>query len=254
MFPIAVKLKGGFELDQGIKLEVRPHEVDIRLADPSTAVIDSELSLTTRSEEESMITIGSELSHGIRIIDIGFRLLAKGQVDNYEAALILDILKAEVIIGMSNTDSFISKVLGTEPLKIEIRDCSIIWSSKTGLHFRGSAALDMIIPIDRSINAVNLQSLRLELKASTDDGIILTAGLTGSTNFGPVLITLENIGMSMSLKPLGKDQPPGAFGNLDFGVDFKPPDGLGIALNTNGIKGGGFISKNRGDYAGIIRS
>jgi hypothetical protein len=252
LFPLAVKLKGGFELDQGIRLEVRPQQVDIHLSDPSTTTIDSELSMATRSEEGSMITIGSELSYGIRIIDIGFRLLTKGQVNNYEAALILDIIKAEVIIGMSDTDGFISKLLGTEPLKIEIRDCSIIWSSKTGLHFEGSAELNMIIPINRTINAVKLQSLKLALKASTDNGIILTAGLTGSANFGPVLISLENIGMSMSLNPLGKDQPPGAFGNLDFSVGFKHPDGLGIALDTNGIKGGGFISRNREEYAGII--
>ena len=47
-------------------------------------------------------------------------------------------------------------------------------------------------------------------------------------------------------------EPQGLFGFLDLKFRFKSPDGLGIALDSNGIKGGGFIWKNREEYAGII--
>ena len=253
LLPIDVKLKGGFGTDEGIRIEVRPQTVNIHMAEPIIDdTINSELEIATKSNEDPIFIIGSELSHGIRIIDFGVRLGVKGQVNNPDIFFSFDIRKAEVIIDMSKSDGFISRMLGSEPLKFEIKDSSIIWSAKTGLHFSGNAGLEMVIPINRTISAAKLQSLTLALKGSTGNGVSLTLGLTGSARFGPVLISLENMGMIMSLEPVGKDNPPGAFVDLDFDIDFKPPDGLGIALDSNGIRGGGFIRKSLEEYAGII--
>ena len=245
-------LKGGFELDEGIRLEVRPQKVNVRLPALTTSTIDSEIALTTPSAEEPIILFGSESSHRIQVFDVGVQLGIKGEVNQYEAIVSLKFAKAEVVIDTSDADGFITMALGSGPIKIEIKDSSIIWSSKTGLHFGGHAGLELIVPIDRTISAVRLQNLTLGLKASTSNGISLTVGLTGSTKIGPVMISVENVGMIMSLEPLGKDQPPGAFIDLDFSIGFKPPNGLGIALDVNGVKGGGFILKNQNEYSGVI--
>ena len=247
-----LKLKGGFESDQGIRLEVRPKKVDIRLPSPATGTIDSEVTLATKSTEEPMILIGSELSHRIQVFDVGVRLGIRGQVNNYDATLSLNFAKAEVIIDTSDADGFIKRILGSEAIKVEIKDGSLIWSSKTGLHFGGRAGLELIVPVNRTISSVKLDRLTLGLKASSDNGIDLKVGVTGSAQLGPVLISVENLGTTLSLKPVEEGQPPGVFGDLDLSFDFKPPDGLGIELDTNGVKGGGFIWRSQDQYSGIV--
>jgi Family of unknown function (DUF6603) len=248
--PLELKLRGGFESDHDMTLEIRPQSIIHH--DPNSTIIDSEISFATNSNDQPFFAIGSDKSSGIRVMGFGIRLITKGEVDKYEISFILDIKRAEVIIETSNLNPVIAPLLGSEPLRIEIKDFSLIWSSKSGVHFSGNAGLKMIVSIGQSINGATLNILTLELKASPDNGIVASIGVTGSAKFGPVLISIENLSMAISLEPVQTNQPPGVFADLDFDIDFMPPTGLGIAINASGVKGGGFIARTENQYSGVI--
>jgi hypothetical protein len=66
--------------------------------------------------------------------------------------------------------------------------------------------------------------------------------------------TVSKVGLALSLTPVGKGQPAGNLGMANVGFGFKPPDGLGLALDAPGATGVGFlqIDLDHNQYLGAI--
>ncbi|HEU0077630.1 MAG TPA: DUF6603 domain-containing protein, partial [Longimicrobiaceae bacterium] len=132
------------------------------------------------------------------------------------------------------------------------------WSSRSGLSFAGggSAALETRIPVRRSLGGVlALEELYLGVAASTTDpGASLVAAVSGSVRIGPLVATLDRVGVRAELIPVPEDRPPGVLGRVDFRFGFKGPSGVGLALEAGPVTGGGYLlaDPDHGRYAGAL--
>lgn len=241
---------GGFEVHQAIRLEVRPDKVEAKLATASDTNLNAEISINYEPATP-MILIGTENSNRLQISDFKAGFYIERKLDDPEFKVELETKKIEIIIDSSKADGFIKKIFGDEPQTLEFGG-AIVWSSKTGLHFKGHTALKLVVPINQTISIVKIDSLALGVYSSGNN-LDLTVGLTGSAKLGPLIVSVDNIGIKLMLKnaPAGE---LGLFGNLDLDFDFKPPDGLGLAMDSSFAKGGGYLyfDNTKGEYAGIL--
>ena len=126
-----------------------------------------------------------------------------------------------------------------------------MWSSKTGFHFKGSSGLGLSISPHLRIGGIKIDKLTLELLSGDcvdpDPNFATTILLGISGSIGPVSFSMDGIGLQF--KTVFRDGNAGPF---QIGIDIVPPLGVGLAINGNGVKGGGFISRIENQYSGVI--
>jgi hypothetical protein len=154
-----------------------------------------------------------------------------------------------VVIDLSGADGFLSAILPDGGLRVPF-DILAGWSSTRGLYFEGGAGLAIDIPIDVELGPIKLQLLHLGFTISPD-GLVLEASGAVGAKLGPFALAVERMGTTASLTF------PAAGGNLgpaDLDFAFKPPSGIGLALDAAVVKGGGylFLDPDKGEYAGIL--
>jgi hypothetical protein len=250
IWPFSVDLSGVLESNDAVKIEVRPNRVKPILASAGETKIDTHAALV-KEPAYPQIIFGTLFSDRLQISGWRASLGVRGPLDDPELEIELSFDKAEIIIDGTDADSFVKKIIGNELQTIKFAG-AIVWSSKTGLHFKGQGGLKMLVPINQTISVLKLDSLALGVNLS-DIGIDLSVGLTGSTRLGPLTISIDNIGIKLMLRnaPAGK---AGLLGDLDLEFGFKSPDGLGLAIDSDFVTGGGylFFDETKGEYAGIL--
>ena len=147
-------------------------------------------------------------------------------------------------------DSFLQAILSPDGLRVTF-DLGLAYSNKTGLAVHGGAGLDATLPVELSLaGLVTMQAIHLGL-AATDGGITADISAVASADIGPVQLTVDRMGIAAGLTF------PSAGGNLglaDMSVGFKPPEGVGLAVNAASITGGGFLEHDpaASRYAGAL--
>jgi len=163
-------------------------------------------------------------------------------------ALNADVTKSKLVI--AGGDSFVSSLLPDDGLEADF-DLGIGWSSDKGLTLRGSAGLQTDLPVSLSVGGVTLSQLHLALQAG-DGGV--TGEISGilSASIGPVQAAIDRVGIAANLSFPDKG---GNLGGGNLAVGFKPPSGVGIALDMQGLTGGGFLTHDAasGNYGGVLQ-
>ena len=95
--------------------------------------------------------------------------------------------------------------------------------------------------------------LRLAPKDDGSDAVFefeASAGIAAA--LGPVQASLDRIGLLLTADFTKQDKN---LGFVDLSFDFKPPSGVGLAINAAGVTGGGFLEHDGADgrYAGAIQ-
>ncbi len=155
----------------------------------------------------------------------------------------------KVVIDLSGADGFLAAILPDGGITVPF-DLIAGWSSERGVYVEGGAGIAIDIPIDVDLGPIKLQLLHLELRLGTD-GLALEASGAVSAMLGPFAMSVERMGAKALLAfPDGG----GNLGPANLAIDFKPPTGIGLALDAGVVKGGGFLSidEPRGEYAGIL--
>lgn len=250
---LELKLGGGFNSDQGIRLEIRPEKITTHISDPAHLVdnkIDAEASLVYRPISP-IIFFGTERSSRLQSTNLRIHLHVFGQINDPEVELEIGSEKLEFIIDTSDADSFVSKILGSAPEPIDFGG-TILWSSKTGLHFGGHAGLKIRASVNKTLGVTKLDSLVFGI-TSSENRLDTLIGLTGNTRLGPLIVSLDNVGVKLTLKPAPQNKP-GLLGDLDLEFGFKPPDGLGLAIDSDFANGGGYLyfDEAKKEYAGVL--
>jgi hypothetical protein len=157
----------------------------------------------------------------------------------------------------SNGDSFLDKLIPGAQDTQEF-DIGFHWD-KNGFSFAGSGMLEITIPIRAKTPFVKLQALHIIVRpqfgANSSVPVELSADLTGSF-LGVISTSVERIGIIAEFYLSGA-KPADAIelGPVSATAKFKPPTGVGLALDIAGVlKGGGFLSidTERGRYAGVL--
>lgn len=253
--PYQFNVQGGFETDGAFGIEIRPNSVDLQIA-PGLTTIDAQFSFSG-TPPTPWILIGSPNSHRLEMGGIWAALSLKGPVTGPE--LILEFgtgskgeANAAIVIQASDADSFLQSVIGSQPQRLQFGG-KIVWSSFSGFHFSGGAAVQITLPVHIDLGVVNISMVTVGFSASGGDAD-LEVSLTGGVSIGPIAATVDRIGVNlvMGSPPAGS---AGNLGGLDIGFAFKPPNGLGLAIDAGLVAGGGYISFDpaKGQYSGVFQ-
>jgi hypothetical protein len=157
-------------------------------------------------------------------------------------------VKGKLTIDLSSADGFVTSVSPQNSFQAAF-DLTLGWSTLRGFYIAGGASAEMVLPLHISLGPVALELLYVDL-GITPAGLSVTASLAASVSLGPISATIDRLGLTSNLA-----FQRGNLGPLDFGISFKPPNGLGIAIDAGLVTGGGYISfdPNKGQYAGILQ-
>jgi hypothetical protein len=169
----------------------------------------------------------------------------------YKVDVGLDALK--LVIDLSDADGFLQTMVGSGPQAIDL-SFAVEWSRQSGFAFSGQAQLTATIPLHLTIAGVlQVDTVSVAVTPGSDGSSAAVAvGVTGGLTLGPVAVSVDKVGLQLGVKSAAPGT--GNLGDLDLQFGFKPPDGLGLAVDASVASGGGyiFLDPQKGEYAGIF--
>lgn len=162
-----------------------------------------------------------------------------------------DNLQAHIDLG--GGDSFLNSISGGGSGAANV-SLGATWSPSTGVKFSGSSALEITVPAHVQIGSATLENVFLVAGFDLDGDepevpVEISAGIKGE--LGPLSATVERVGVKLTFTA-----PPdgGNLGPLNLDAAFKPPNGIGLAIDGGGMSGGGYLylDPDRGEYAGAL--
>jgi hypothetical protein len=237
-------------LDGGVALNLRPRVSPTLQAlaggAPSfTGQVRGGLRFHSRAEPAVLLAgAGIELSLLEAQALVGAGVTASG----FDASFDISMRELRLEVTLGEADSFVTSITKSASLSCAI-DFGMRYSTREGLRFTGSGALEVSIPLHLELGPFCIDVIWLTLGVAAE-GLILESSVTGSGQLGPLSVSVERIGGRANLA-----FSEGNLGPVDLSFAFKPPTGLGIALDAGPVSGGGFISfdEPRGRYAGILQ-
>ncbi|MEM1327695.1 MAG: DUF6603 domain-containing protein [Bacteroidota bacterium] len=259
---IYLKLTGAFGIDGEIIQKFYPDEItlDANLGDTS---IKASMELIG-DPPQPWVLIGSETTNRLELGGFKLGLALGGQIDDPVIVASLGTgdpktnnnPRLSFVFVPKDVDGFFGSVVGEEAFRIDFQS-NLIWSSRDGLAFEGQVGFEVLLPIHFSLGVIEITSLYIAMRGGmpTDD---VTAkadlGVSLKGNLGPVSFVIENIGTSLLLESTEQSTSGGLLGDEDLNLGFKPPNGIGLAIDASVIKGGGYLrfDPDREEYAGNL--
>lgn len=248
-------LGGGWNLTSGAALdasgvlgiEVQPTGITLPSAMPNGSL---SLALVA-APADPLLLAGTDGSTRVQLrrFEAGANVEVTGGAPSF--GLDMDLQGLELVVMPGDGDGFLSDVLGELEFTIPM-ELGVQWSQAEGLRISGGAGLDVIIPINRTIGPLSIESVALRFIAGSD-GAELTATTTGGLEIGPFAAVVRDIGFRITLEPVARGDRNGK-GAVVVRAAFKPPSGLGLSVNAPGVGGGGYLEMfpEIGRYNGMV--
>jgi len=156
-----------------------------------------------------------------------------------------------LVIMAGESDGFLKSLLGDGESKLDI-PLGLVWSSVHGIKFKGGGGFEVALHPHLSLGPISLEELQIALRGefTPDPNLSLGLGANLKTELGPLVAVVQGIGFSLKME-FGSGGNAGPFG-IDVG--FKPPSGVGLSIDSGGLKGGGFLrlDYDKGEYIGAL--
>jgi hypothetical protein len=164
-----------------------------------------------------------------------------------ESFVELGLLGCEMTVSLSEADGFLSRTMARDRLEAPF-DVHLGWSSSNGIYFRGGTGLDITVPLHAALGPISLESLHLALDIR-DDGFDVEASTSGALSLGPLAVTIDRLGLLVHASFNG-----GNLGLFGLSPRFKPPNGIGLAIDAQAVVGGGDLAfdAQQAEYSGIL--
>jgi hypothetical protein len=155
----------------------------------------------------------------------------------------------KLIIDMSEADGFLSDVTSGTPIEATFT-LAATWAPDTGIHVTGGAQLEINLPVHLDLGPVTIQTIYI-VGGLITDGLTLELSAAIGVTLGPIQASVDRVGL---LATLTFPQQGGNLGPANLSLGFKPPNGLGIAIDAGVVAGGGYImfDPDKGQYAGVL--
>lgn len=251
---VTIKLKGTLKLEQFSGMGGSPAEIAVDIE------IDNQGAFHVLGEVKP-ITNAIKVVDMPNIIRIYLSKIGLSRTSSNDWDFILGgLIENQIVIpGM---DDLLPSQLNLKELQFGSAfnlDLDIRWPSGLSISF-GGATSEAIIPVNGKFgNAVSLDAIKVSYKDNGALGADLGLAFSGaSITLGPVAASVEGLGIIAKLtKPTfsnGIPQGTANFGIVNIDIEFKPPTGLGVSLDTPVFTGGGylFFDKDKGEYAGAV--
>ncbi len=166
-----------------------------------------------------------------------------------EPAIFFQVTGGKAVIDTTNADGFLATVLSGIHVEAGF-DFKLTWAPETGIHFEGGAQLEIDLPLHLNLGPVTIPTIYLVAGASSS-GIPIEISAALGVTLGPISASVDRVGVKglLSFPDHG-----GNLGPADISIHFKPPNGLGIAIDAGVLAGGGYIffDPDKGQYAGVL--
>ena len=184
------------------------------------------------------VLIGSPTGARLEVADGDVSITFRGEASDPEIVLAVGGYKTglQLILTPEDADSFVTELVQNLALETNLA-ARLVWSNKTGFAIEGSAGFEIIIPLNLDLQVVVISELYAALTFSAEL-VEITLAITFVAQVPPLTFTIERIGLIIMLTPK-EDSSGDVLGGLDVALNFKPPEGVGIALNFLDIVYGG---------------
>jgi hypothetical protein len=155
----------------------------------------------------------------------------------------------QVVIDTSDGDGFLAAILPADGVQASFT-LQGSWSPDGGLHLSGGGQLQIDIPLNVDLGPVTVSMFHL-IAAVSGSGLTIEASAGLGVTLGPVSAAVDRLGL---LATLGFPPSGGNLGVADLELAFKPPSGLGLAIDAALVAGGGYLTFDpvQGRYAGVF--
>jgi hypothetical protein len=255
---LTLAFRGSLNLDGGLGVLVRPNR-DVRFfagfGAGSPAAVSGNLAaaLTLARTGGPIVVVGranaSRLEFTRLGVEAGTRFQGGGRFEVF-TEFALDGGRIVVKPDPGERDGFLARLLPGDGLSIDL-DLTVGLSTTQGLYFGGSGGLEIALPAHVRLGPIEIVSALLAVRFR-DGKLPVELAATIAGDFGVLKATVENIGLTAEFT-----FPPDRKGNLgpvDLALKFRPPNGVGLAIDAGVVKGGGylFLDFEKGEYAGAL--
>ena len=249
----SLEIQASGELNRALEMKLFPGGIDLETDTGSAA---AEILLSGAPETPWLLfgnrngarleldrfnmNLGADVSAGVGNFAIG-----ASTISGTDGGLVLTIAPGE-------GDSFIADILGDQALKINA-GIGASWSNSDGFKFEGGVGFDVVIPLNVNLGPIRLTQFRLGLDGGSE-GIALEAAVSGGLDLSVLSVVVEDIGLRAKIIPLAEGDQSGLLGPLDLKLEFKPPKGVGLAIDAGGlVSGGGYLyyDEDLFEYGGV---
>ena len=143
-------------------------------------------------------------------------------------------------------------MFGSDSQKIDFR-VNLIWSSKTGFRVEGQNRFNIIIPIHQQLlNFIEIDTLFLELNPIKDGQLSFDASLGANFSLGPISVNVNRVGIKLIFE--ATDDGRGNLGLINLNFGFRPPNGVGLAIDATAVVGVGYLEFDfdKQTYSGFV--
>lgn len=252
----ALHLAALARFEAGLELKLRPL-LDVSFSPPAgTASVELAAGLAAEAADGPMVLLGQAGGSGLFLqrfaADLGIEgSWTPGSDLKVEPTVSAEIVGGQLLVDLSEGDGFIQQLAAGVRLDANV-DLGVRWSPSEGVSFVGSSALEIAIPTHVSLGPIEVQALYLVAGIGADGSVPVELSAAISANLGPLQASVDRIGLAATLR--FPDDGQGNLGPADLSFAFKPPSGVGLAVDAGIVKGGGFlyIDAERGEYAGAL--
>lgn len=182
------------------------------------------------------VPLGTSLQIGSATVTGQVATSASGQQVGVE----LKLSNCVVALASGDGDGFLATVLPADGLTTSF-SLDLGWATNRGVYLGPGTGLSCTVPVNTlAAGFLLIDSLDLAITPGTGGSVGVVAAMTGGLTLGPFAVTVSQVGIEAQVS-----FPPGS-GNLGVAnldkLGFKPPDGLGLALDAAPVSGAGFVA------------
>ncbi len=247
---LTLSLRAGLDTSALFGVIIRPDSVEVKYPFRNDLEFpDAGFGATIAYQPETPVVVlgRSDQSH-LQLKGASFTLDVDYVGNDLDVLVGLDTEGFAAMLQGGETDSFFQKIIGDGDTTIDI-PLGLEWSLSGGIRLKGGGGFEVAVYPHLEIGPIIVDTVRIRANASTDgDPIITTSvGVVLTGELGPLVFTIDDIGLA-----LDADFSGGNAGPLDLSLGFNPPNGIGLAIDSQGFSGGGFLylDVDNGRYMG----
>lgn len=248
----------GFDVSAGLAMMVRPSGIKIEtgIINNSPHLPPSGLRFSAgiqyeKAGGEATIILGAPESSRLEFKSIAAKV-GGAIISNAQQEIFVEteLKGGKLVIKLGKADGFLQSILPEGGIEGSF-DLTIGWSSVNGVYLKGGGGLEIELPTHITLGPVELNGLQVGIKPSSE-GIPINLSTSITANLGPFVAVIERMGITANFDFAENDS--GNLGPIDFGMGFKPPNGIGLSLDTGVVKGGGYLyfDFEKEEYAGAL--
>lgn len=203
-----------------------------------------------RDAERGALLIGDTQGTNLTIGDASVEVTAS--VARNDLDIKLNTKQSAFVLRKGRTDGFLNSILPEKGI-FGAFDLGVGLSLQKGVYVDGGSGLTVLVPLHATLGPLVLTSFFLKLAGNeARDGVLVETSIGFTTKLLGFTASVERIGLTHDLSL--PDDGSRNLGFINYGIGFKPPNGVGLALDVGVLKGGGFLyfDHDKGEYFGAL--